>query len=601
MESTPTISAARWMRLGGLTAILWLVPYAGAGQEPPEPAAQEAGQVAADSGQVDGGEVAEQPVDSTAALREILVALDSVYDRIIVTSDSIAVADAEGAALLRLRNIDMVDSLEVLKGRMASELGSVSRDYAGVDSILGVYQDFLQLEFGLVEDGIDRRSEVLDSLRSLRATTELGDLDELEEQIWVSNAQLDTALIFIVGSIEEAEEVGIDIQAQWSIVDRFLLSRVEEQTGRLQLALAERGTIRSRLDDARESDAGEEELAVLDQRRLLTEQRIAGEANALEVTADLLDRRGLPTANYRQLMIQATGEVTSDVLDPTVAVGLVRDGLERLWIWIKEAGPNVLVQLAIVLGSILVARGGFRLAWFVFRRTGGRKGSRLLIDLVSRMLMPVASFVGLVTGLTLVGVDTTALLASLGVLGVIVGLALQDTLSNLAAGFFILLHRPYDVDDTVTAAGVTGTVRTMGLASTTIITFDNRRIFVPNNKVWGEIIENKSAEVRRRVDVLVRFPHAEDPNRVIGVADRVCAEYELVLDEPAPLVYVKAIDDSLLDLEVRAWAATSDWWTVTTQLPRRLSMAMKEEGIEPPYPRQIEYEIGREEPVPYEG
>ncbi len=582
-------------------AILWLVPYAGTGQEPPEPAAQEAGQVVADSSQADGAVVAEQPVDSTAALREILVALDSVYDRIIVTSDSIAVADAEGAALLRLRNIDMVDSLEVLKGRMASELGTVSRDYAGVDSILGVYQDFLQLEFGLVEEGIDRRSEVLDSLRSLRATTELGDLDELEEQIWVSNAQLDTALIFIVGSIEEAEEVGIDIQAQWSIVDRFLLSRVEEQTGRLQLALAERGTIRSRLDDARESDAGQEELAVLDQRRLLTEQRIAGEANALEVTADLLDRRGIPTANYRQLMIQATGEVTSDVLDPTVAVGLVRDGLERLWIWIKEAGPNVLVQLAIVLGSILVARGGFRLAWFVFRRTGGRKGSRLLIDLVSRMLMPVASFVGLVTGLTLVGVDTTALLASLGLLGVIVGLALQDTLSNLAAGFFILLHRPFDVDDTVTAAGVTGTVRTMGLASTTIITFDNRRIFVPNNKVWGEIIENKSAEVRRRVDVLIRFPHAEDPNRVIGVADRVCAEYELVLDEPAPLVYVKAIDDSLLDLEVRAWAATSDWWTVTTQLPRRLSMAMKEEGIEPPYPRQIEYEIGREEPVPYEG
>jgi small conductance mechanosensitive channel len=359
--------------------------------------------------------------------------------------------------------------------------------------------------------------------------------------------------------------------------------------------------VRSRLDDARESDAGEEELGELEQRRLLAVQRVSGEANALEETADLLDRRGIPTAHYRQLLIQATGDVTSNVLDPTVAVGLVRDGLERLWEWLKEAGPNLLVQIALILGFVVLARGGFRLVWGIFRRTGGRKVSRLLNHLIERMLLPVASFVGLITGLTLVGVDTTALLASLGVLGVIVGLALQDSLSNLAAGFFILVYRPFDVDDIVTVGGVTGTVRTMGLAATTVITFDNRRIFVPNNRVWGEIIENKSAEVRRRVDVGIRLPHDEDPNRVIGIADRVCAECELVLEEPPPLVYVRAIDDSLLDLDARAWAATPDWWTVTTELPRKLSVALKEEGIEPPYPRQIEYEIGTGERVLYEG
>jgi len=569
--------------LGALCTLILGIPTTGHAQNPA--AASDTTQVAPDSAQV------EAP-DSAAPARAVLAALDSVYLRITLIGDSIREADPDRAALLRLRSLELVDTLWELKGRISAELRAVRTDYAGVDSILGVYEDFLRQEFSLVEEGVELRSETLDSLRTLRRVTPLEGLDDLEEQIVRANAQLDTTLIFVVESLQESDALGIDTQAQWSQVDRFLLARAAEEMGRLQLALAERGTIRDRLAEAAQADAAGEELAELEARRLLAEQRVTGEAAALEATADLLDRRSIPTATYRQLLIQATGEVTSDVLDPTVAVGLLRDWGERLWNWVEEAGPNLLVQLAIVLASIVLSRAGFRVTWRVFRRTGGRKVSRLLTDLLERMLMPVASAVGLVIGLTAVGVDTTAILASLGVLGVIVGLALQDTLGNLAAGMFILVYRPFDVDDIVSTAGVTGTVRTMGLAATTIVTFDNRRVFVPNSKVWGEIIENRSAERTRRVDVQLRIPHAEDSNRVIGIAERTCSEYDLVLPEPEPLVYVRSIDESLLELEVRAWAATGDWWTVTTQLPRLLSMALKGEGIDPPYPRQIEYEIG---------
>lgn len=246
----------------------------------------------------------------------------------------------------------------------------------------------------------------------------------------------------------------------------------------------------------------------------------------------------------------------------------------------------------------MLSRVGFRITWRIFKRSGGGKASRLLTDLLERMLVPVATMVGFVAGLVAIGIDPTAFLAGLGVLGVIVGLALQDSLANFAAGVFILLYRPFDVDEIVTAGGVTGTVRAMGLATTTIVTFDNRRLFVPNNKVWGEVIENMSAERTRRVDVEFRISHHEDPDRIIGLVREVCTQYDLILDTPEPLVYVTSIDDSLVSLEVRAWAPTSDWWSATTQLPRLISKRSTAEGIEPPYPRQIELEVAQESGAP---
>jgi small conductance mechanosensitive channel len=537
--------------------------------------------------------------DSAFTARSILVELDSIYSQMIEIQDSLRFVEGEEEALLRVQTLGWVDSLEVLKRSMIAELGVVRSDFPSVDSIRSVFQGFLQQEFTLVEEAIERRVADLDSLRSLRTETPLNGLADLEDDIGLANAQLDTTLAFVIESLTEAEEVGVNTSEQWANVDRFLLSRAAELTGRLQLAIAERSTVRGRIQDARTANADESERAALDLRFRVAELRIDRLSRGLDATADLLDTRRLPTAPYRQLLIQATGEVTSDVLDPTVAVGLVRDWMERIWIWFADAGPNVLVRLALLAGSILLSRAGFRVVWRIFRRSTGSKVSRLLTDLLERMLIPVATLVGFIAGLIAIGIDPTAFLAGLGVLGVIVGLALQDSLANFAAGVFILLYRPFDVDEIVTAGGVTGTVRAMGLATTTIVTFDNRRLFVHNNKVWGEVIENKSAERTRRVDVGFRISHHEDADRIIGLVRDVCTQYDLILDTPEPLIYVTSIDDSLVSLEVRAWAATTDWWSATTQLPRLISKRFTAEGIEPPYPRQIEFEVTQEGGVPF--
>jgi hypothetical protein len=214
----------RRMRRSLLLSLLWLGPSVAVAQEPPGPA-QEADQASADSAQREADEVVRQEVDSGAVARAILVALDSVYGRLSASMDSLRVADAEQGALLRVRGLALVDSLDALKSRMDGELRALRAGYAGADSILAAFEDFLGLEWGRVRERVVSREEQLDSLRSLRSVTPLQGLDELEEQIWISNAQLDTTLIFIVGSLEEAEALGIDTGPQWGLIDRYLLSR----------------------------------------------------------------------------------------------------------------------------------------------------------------------------------------------------------------------------------------------------------------------------------------------------------------------------------------------------------------------------------------
>jgi len=544
----------------------------------------------------------------TVRARQLLIALDSVYARADARRELLPSLTGEAQALAWVEGQALADTVQTLKTSMLAALrelpaGSTVADSVGAvvdpaltaaDSIRAAFEGFLRREFDLVLWGIDFRTSVLDSLRSLRTVVPVGDLEDLEVEIGTAGAQFNDALAFTMRSLADADALGLATGEQWARLDRLLLSRAADQSGRLQLALADRSERATRLRDAQRTESSPEDVSLLQLRLRLADQRIERQADDLQALANLLDQRDLPSATYRQQVITATGQITSDVLDPTVAVGLLRDTYDRALSWLRQAGPTALLRLAVVLGSILLVRVIVRLGWRLFNPR--RRGiSRLATGLLERTLVPVATILGLLVGLTVIGIDTTALLAGLGVLGVIVGLALQDTLGNLAAGIFILMYRPFDVDDIVTVGGVTGVVKAMGLASTTIVTFDHRRLFVPNNKVWGEVVENASTEGTRRIDVAVPITYEEDPSRAIELIRSVCTDYELVLEEPETLIFVKRFRDSAVDLEVHAWTASKDWWTVTTQLPRLIRERFIAEGMEAPYPRQIEYQVELEE------
>jgi small conductance mechanosensitive channel len=293
----------------------------------------------------------------------------------------------------------------------------------------------------------------------------------------------------------------------------------------------------------------------------------------------------METVQYRQVIIEATGELTSDILNVRVLVGVLGDIASRTWAGVRAYAPTLLVRLLIIVGSVLLFRLLFRLAWRISRRQDRPKMSTLLADLIGRMVAPIGTMVGFLAGLWFIGTNLGALVAGVGVLGIIVGLALQDSMSNLAAGLFILIYRPYERGDLISAAGVVGKVRALGLASTSIVTLDNRLLHVPNRKIWSEVIENRSAEDVRRVEAIAKVSYRDDLERLFASLRDLLNAHEKILQTPEPFVFVTDLGDPWITIKVWGWAATDDWWEVTTELPSLIRAHFRDEGVETPLPR----------------
>ncbi|MDH5627778.1 MAG: mechanosensitive ion channel family protein, partial [Candidatus Krumholzibacteria bacterium] len=184
------------------------------------------------------------------------------------------------------------------------------------------------------------------------------------------------------------------------------------------------------------------------------------------------------------------------------------------------------------------------------------------------------------------GVSLSPLLAGLGVAGFIVGFALQDTLANFASGVMILFYKPFDKGDAVEAGGVTGVVSHMSLVSTTILTFDNQTIIVPNSKIWGDVIKNINTQDRRRVDLKFGISYSDDIPRAEAVLMEIVKAHPNVLETPEPVVRLHELGDSSVNFVVRPWVVTTDYWEVYWDLTRTVKMRFDKEGISIPFPQR---------------
>jgi len=174
----------------------------------------------------------------------------------------------------------------------------------------------------------------------------------------------------------------------------------------------------------------------------------------------------------------------------------------------------------------------------------------------------------------------------MGAAGLVVGLALQDSLSNVASGLMILINRPFDVGDVVSSGGVIGTVHQMNLVSTTFRTFDNQTIHVPNNEIWNNVITNITANPTRRVDLEFGIGYSDNFDHAEQIIEEVVREHDLVLDDPAPVVVTHALADSSVNIVCRPWVRTSDWWQVKTDLTREVKRRFDAAGISIPFPQR---------------
>jgi small conductance mechanosensitive channel len=191
-----------------------------------------------------------------------------------------------------------------------------------------------------------------------------------------------------------------------------------------------------------------------------------------------------------------------------------------------------------------------------------------------------------VAALGQLGIQTTSFIAILGAAGLAIGLALQGSLSNFAAGFLMIIFRPFKVGDFIEGAGVAGVVEEIQIFTTKLKTGDNKIIIVPNAKLSGDNITNYSAQETRRVDMTVGVAYSADLSKVREVLLDIISKDTRILAEPAPLVAVAELADSSVNFVVRVWTKTGDYWGVKFDATETIKNRFDAEGIGIPFPQR---------------
>ena len=213
------------------------------------------------------------------------------------------------------------------------------------------------------------------------------------------------------------------------------------------------------------------------------------------------------------------------------------------------------------------------------------KLDNILIDFISSIIKTVLLLFVVIASLNQLGVDTTSLIALIGAAGLAIGLSLQSTLQNLAAGVMLVVFRPFKGGDFVDAGGVMGTVEKINIFNTVMRTADNREIIIPNGSIYGGTITNYSARETRRVDMVFGIGYNDDLRKAKDIIKGILNADERVLSDPEPVVVVAELADSSVNFNVRPWCKSGDYWDVYFDTHENIKLAFDEAGISIPYPQ----------------
>ncbi len=261
-------------------------------------------------------------------------------------------------------------------------------------------------------------------------------------------------------------------------------------------------------------------------------------------------------------------------------------------IWGSITVWAVLLSIVILVAGVVVIRFLAKAVRAILRRLDFPPLVRNFLVRVFRFLLYVI-LLGLI--LAPLGIDLTSLVISFGVLGIVIGFALRDFLSNLIAGITLILVRPFRKGHVVEAAGVTGFVEDVSINATTLKTFDGKKVVLSSSQVWGNPIVNYHHWPIRRVDLVVGVSYEDDIPRALKVIGGVLESDERILKEPEATTNVNTFADSSINLNIFAWAKQEDWGNVRTDLLLSVKKAFETEGITIPYPTRTVVLRGDEE------
>ena len=244
-----------------------------------------------------------------------------------------------------------------------------------------------------------------------------------------------------------------------------------------------------------------------------------------------------------------------------------------------DAGSKILFALAVFILGRLLIRFILRLlekGKLLNRASGEVKSFTLSFVRIALNVILVVSVIGIL------GVPMSSVITVLASAGVAVGLALQGALSNLAGGIMLMIFKPFHVGDYVESSGASGTVKEITLFYTVFITADGKRVSVPNGSLMNANVVNFSSEPLRRVDVPFPCARQEDPARVRALIEKVMADNELVLKDPAPVVAQEPFGEEAMNFTARCWCRNKDYWTVYYGLTRAIGDAITQAGVAQP-------------------
>ena len=339
---------------------------------------------------------------------------------------------------------------------------------------------------------------------------------------------------------------------------------------------------RNRLNIAAEqTDDADLRQALLDEASV-HQDRVTAIVDRLRVALAELRNRGGDVSEYSSYVSTVT-DAKLNLTNPAVLAS-------QAMAWVKSPSGGIAVGV-----KILTFLGILMAFWIAAGIIGGVVSSAVkripgASDLLRKFLVGgarrIVTIIGFVVALGALGVNIGPLVAAIGAAGLVIGLALQGTLSNFASGVLILIYKPFDVGDVISGGGVTGKVETMNLVRTSILTPDNQIHYVPNNDIWNGTITNITGRDTRRVDMVFGIGYTDDMAKAQSIIEGVLTAHEKILKDPAPAIKVHELADSSVNFIVRPWSKTGDYWDVYWDITRSIKERFDAEDIGIPYPQQ---------------
>ncbi|WP_394130253.1 mechanosensitive ion channel family protein [Shewanella maritima] len=526
------------------------------------------------------------------AIYPIIIALACLVSSPSVLADTPQTTQSEIASLQQFIDKD-VDALPSRKGEMQT-----ITEYRITDKTMQLREHIRQLmdvspiDTKYVTPLVQHQLKFLEGIQNyldqqlLLLNSQLGTDNDAETILQMSDRENQRDL-FIKAQFETllwADKLSIDTQTQKQTLIADLTVRADKFES---LVNYNQSKLQTAVEDVANAgaDASSEQKALV----LFLKTRVEKNIESLTVSAEVLEQLGQDTTSIKKTLFNVSGDITQDVLSINFATSLLTQWGEVVKNQVIENGPSMTFKIFIFLLILVVANLISKVVSKVVSKAVGTSKlnfSKLLQEFFISLSTKAVYALGLLIALSQLGFELGPLLAGFGIAGVIIGFALQDTLSNFASGMMILIYRPYDVGDLINAAGVTGTVSHMSLVSTTVKTLDNQRLIIPNNKIWGDTINNITAEHLRRVDMVFGISYSDNIEHAERVLKEIVDKHASVQTSPEPTIKLHTLNSSSVDFVVRPWVRPEDYWNVYWDITREVKMRFDAEGISIPFPQR---------------